>query len=153
MKACAANYGDVAQLVKVCKAQHEKSSWQELEFNSILVKKNLVHMIRTDGMDALIVKDDDGTITGVLLATVDQFFVCKEIYATDVHFMCNAGGIQLFAEFKRWAKAHRASKIIMGIANDDPTGKIHAFYEMVGMRKLGDAWVMNLKDEIQEQAA
>ena len=152
MRAYAANYGDVAQLVKVCQQQHEKSSWKELVFNPVLVKKNLVHTVRTDGMDALIVKDDNGKIQGVLLATVDQFFMNKMFYATDVHFMCDAGGIQLFAEFKRWARKHGARKIIMGIANDDPDGKIHAFYKAMGMRSVGDAWVMDL-DDSQEMAA
>ncbi len=152
MKASVANYSHVAQLVKVCKEQHGKSAWAELEFNSTLVRKNLMNCVRTDGMDALMVKDGDGDITGVLLAMVDQFFVCKEIYATDVHFMCDAGGIQLFAEFKRWAKEQGASKIIMGIANDDPSGRIHRFYSMMGMRRIGDAWVMNLT-EVQEKAA
>jgi hypothetical protein len=152
MKASRANYGDISQLVRVCKQQHEKSSWKELAFNPVLVKRNLVHTVRTDGMDALIVKDDGGKIHGVLLATVDQFFMNKMFYATDVHFMCDAGGIQLFAEFKRWAREHRASKIIMGIANDDPDGRIHQFYKAVGMRPVGDAWVMDL-DSTQEMAA
>ena len=152
MKASIANYGDVAQLVRVCKCQHEKSSWRELPFNPVLVKKNLVHTVRTDGMDALIVKDDEGKIQGVLLATVDQFFMNKAFYATDVHFMCDAGGVQLMAAFKRWAVEHGAIKLIMGIANDDPDGRIHAFYEAVGMRSVGDAWVMDLNN-MQEKAA
>lgn len=152
MEATIANYGDIAQLVRVCKQQHDKSSWKELVFNPVLVKKNLMRTVRTDGMDALIVKDDAGKIHGVLLACVDQFFMNKAFYATDVHFMCDKGGIQLFAEFKRWALKHGASKIIMGIANDDPDGRIHAFYEAVGLRPVGDAWVMDI-DELQEIAA
>ena len=152
MKASIATYGDVAQLVRVCQQQHKKSSWKELVFNPVLVRKNLVHTVRTDGMDALIVKDDGGKIHGVLLASVDQFFMTKALYATDIHFMCDAGGIQLFAEFKRWAREHGASKIIMGIANDDPDGRIHAFYAAVGMRPVGDAWVLDL-DDVQEKAA
>lgn len=152
MEASIANYGDIAQLVRVCKEQHNKSSWKKLDFNPVLVKRNLMNTVRTDGMDALIVKDEAGKIHGVLLATVDQFFMNKALYATDVHFMCDKGGIQLFAEFKRWALKHGAAKIIMGIANDDPDGRIHAFYKAVGMHPVGDAWVMDL-DNTQEMAA
>ena len=152
MEASIANYGDVAQLVRVCKEQHSKSSWKELEFNPVLVKRNLMNTVRTDGMDALIVKDEAGKIHGVLLATVDQFFMNKALYATDVHFMCDKGGIQLFAEFKRWAREHGAAKLIMGIANDDLDGRIHAFYKAMGMRPIGDAWVMDLNNR-QEMAA
>ena len=152
MKARKAHYGDVAQMVKVCRRLHEKSSWNALKFNPVHVKKNLVEMIRTDGMDPLIVVDDEGDIRGVLLATLDQFFMSKQWYATDAHFMCEAGGIQLLAEFKRWAKAHGAGLIIMGIANDDPGNRVHRFYEMAGLYPVGDAWVIDLKDS-EEKAA
>ena len=66
--------------------------------------------------------------------------------------MCEAGGIQLMAKFKDWAKQNGAGKIIMGLANDDADGKIAMFYRWAGMSKVGDAWVLDLK-ESQEQAA
>lgn len=152
MKAKIATYGDIAQLTKLCKRLHAQSSWADLEFNPAHVRKNMMQIVRDPGMDVLAVKNDVGEFTGVLLATVDQFFICKKRYATDIHFMCEQGGIQLFAEFKRWAKQHGASKIIMGIANDDPENKAARFYKMVGMRPVGDAWVMDLQ-ESQEKAA
>ena len=152
MKARVANYSKVNQLVKVCKHMHEKSSWSWLEFNPAHARKNIMNTVRTDGSDTLYVEDDEGNITGILLATVDQFFINKQIYATDIHFMCDAGGIQLFAEFKRWAIEHNANMIVMGIANDDETNRIHKFYEMMGMIPIGDAWVLKLDTE-QEKAA
>ena len=152
MKARIANYGDVNSVVQVCRHQHEKSSWQDLPFSPQQVRRNLARMIRTDGMDVLVVADDTGKLTGVLLATVDQFFMNKMWYATDAHFMCDSGGIQLLAKFKQWAREHPASKIIMGIANDDPSGRVHEFYAAVGMQQVGDAWVMDLQDT-QEIAA
>jgi hypothetical protein len=152
MKAHIANYSKVNQLVKVCKRMHEKSNWDWLEFNTAHVRKNLMNAVRLDGNDALYVEDDEGKITGILLAAVDQFFINKKIYASDIHFMCDKGGIQLFAEFKRWAREHDADMIIMGIANDDQTGRVHKFYEMVGMKPIGDAWVLMLENE-QEMAA
>jgi hypothetical protein len=152
MKAHVANYSKVNQLVRVCKHMHQKSDWAWLEFNVAHVRKNLMNAVRMDGNDALYVEDDEGKITGILLAAVDQFFINKKIYATDIHFMCDKGGIQLFAEFKRWAREHGANMIIMGIANDDTTGRVHKFYEMVGMKPIGDAWVLELEDK-QEMAA
>jgi hypothetical protein len=152
MKAQVANYSHVNQLVKVCQRMHEKSSWSWLEFNPTHVRRGLMNAVRLDGNDALFVEDEDGNITGILLATVDRFFINKQIYATDIHFMCDKGGIQLFAAFRRWAIKHGADMIIMGIANEDTTGKVHKFYEMVGMEPIGDAWVLNLKNE-QEIAA
>lgn len=147
-----ANFGDIPQLVKFCRDQHAKSSWKALEFNTVHTKKNLMRVVREPGMDALYVRNEDGLITGVLLATIDQFFVNKMRYATDIHFMCDSGGIELMAEFRKWATENGAKKIIMGIANDDPDGRIHRFYEMVGMWPVGDAWVFDLDDE-QEKAA
>ncbi len=152
MKAKIANYSVINQLVKVCKHMHETSSWSWLEFNAAHVRRGLMNAIRMDGSDALYVEDEDGSITGILLAAVDQFFINKRIYATDIHFMCDKGGIQLFAEFKRWAVEHEASMIIMGIANDDETNRVHRFYQMVGMKPIGDAWVLML-DQEQEKAA
>lgn len=152
MKALVANFAHVNNMAKLCKELHGQSSWKELEFNSNHVRKNLMRVVRDDGMDALIAMDDENKMQGLLLASVDQFFICKDIYATDIHFMCRAGGIQLLAEFKRWAIKHGASKIIMGIANDDPLNRVAAFYKMAGMQNIGDAWVMDLKD-LQEQAA
>lgn len=151
MEAVIANYSDINALAKLCQRLHAQSSWKELEFNPNLVRKNLMRMVREEGCDVLAVKNEEGEFTGILLATVDQFFVCKELYATDVHFMCESGGIQLLAKFKQWALSHHASKIVMGIANDDPGGRIAAFYSAVGMRPVGDAWVMDLN--VLEKAA
>jgi hypothetical protein len=151
MEARVAKYTDVNQIVKVCQRLHAVSSWKELDFNPRHVKRNLLRMFKDDTSTVLIAVDD-GQITGVLLATIDQFFISKMLYATDVHFMCEAGGIQLLARFKRWARKNGASKIIMGLANDDPSGRVHQFYEAVGMRRVGDAYVMDLKD-LQEMAA
>jgi len=139
-------------MAKLCRRLHDVSSWKELAFNPTHVRKNLMTVVREDGLDALVVSDDEGALKGILLASVDEFFISKERYATDVHFMCEAGGIQLLAEFKRWAIEHGASKIVMGIANDDPDGRVHEFYKAMGMRPVGDAWVMDLKNS-QEKAA
>lgn len=152
MKARVANYSHVNQAVKACQVQHEKSSWSDLPFSSALFRKNLARMIRTDGMDILIVQDDKDKITGVLLATVDQMVFSKTIYASDIHFMCDSGGIQLLAEFKRWSREHGAKMIVMGIGNTDPEARIARFYALSGMTQRGDAWVMPL-DNLQEKAA
>ncbi|RLB68292.1 MAG: hypothetical protein DRH08_01355 [Deltaproteobacteria bacterium] len=152
MKASVANYLAVTEIVRFCKSQHVKSSWAEIDFNPVLFKRNMVRVVREDGSDILIVRDDTDRVVGVLLATVDQFIFNKMVYATDIHFMCEAGGIEILGEFKRWAREHRASKIIMGIANEDPTGKVHMFYKLSGFRSVGDAWVMDLQ-EAQEKAA
>lgn len=152
MKVTVANYGSVQAVVKFCKGQHAKSSWADLQFNPVQFKKNMAKIVREDGSDILMAKDDDDNITGILLATVDQLLFNKLIYATDMHFMCESGGILILKEFKRWAIEHGASKIIMGIANDDPTGRVHAFYAAIGMQPIGDAWVLDLYVQ-QEKAA
>lgn len=152
MKARVANFADVYKVAKLCQRLHGQSSWQSLPFNPTHVRKNLMKMVRDDGLDVLIVENDEHEAKGVLLASMAEFFVCKEWYATDVHFMCEAGGIQLLNEFKRWALKHGAKKIVMGIANDDPNNRTARFYEMVGMQSVGDAWVWDLT-EFMENAA
>ena len=152
MKARVANFGDVNRMAKVCQLLHAKSSWKNLTFSPTHVRKNLMKMVRDPGLDALIVENDERAIRGVLLASMAEFFICKQWYATDVHFMCEAGGIQLLNEFKRWALEHGATKIVMGIANDDPSNRTARFYEMVGMDHIGDAWVWDLT-EFMENAA
>ena len=152
MKAEVGNYSCVPAVVKFCRGQHGKSSWADVDFNPTLFRNNLGRIIREEGSDILLVRDDGNTIVGVLLATVDQLIFSKMIFATDLHFMCEAGGIQILAEFKRWAIGHRANKIIMGIANEDPTGRVHLFYTLAGFHRVGDAFVMDLQ-ESQEKAA
>lgn len=152
MRARVANYGDVNQMATLCRLLHAKSSWKALAFSPTLVRKNLMKMVRDPGLDALVVETDEGEMKGILLASMAEFFVCREWYATDVHFMCEAGGIQLLNEFKRWALKHGAKKIVMGIANDDPENRAARFYEMVGMQHVGDAWVWDLT-EFMESAA
>ena len=152
MKAGVAKYSDMNAMVQLCRRQHEQSSWNDLDFNAARVRKNLVRLIRSPNMDALVVRDESGTIQGLLLATVDQFFMSNTIYASDVHFACESGGVQLLAEFKRWAYAHNAKYMIMGIGNDDPDTKVSRFYKAVGMHQRGDAWVLPL-DQSQEKVA
>jgi len=152
VKARVANFAALTVVTKFCRARHAESSWAEVPFNPVLFRKNLMLMVRTPGTDVLVVETEQGAVTGVLLASLEQLVFNKMVYATDIHFMCTGGGIPLLAEFRRWAIEHHASKIIMGIANDDPSGRVHKFYEAMGMKPVGDAWVMDLADQ-QETVA
>ena len=72
MKTCVGNFGDITAATKLCKRLHAQSSWKQLEFNSQHVRKQMMNMVRTDGMDMLLAKDDGHQPVGILLATVDQ---------------------------------------------------------------------------------
>lgn len=152
MKARTANYADLNQLVKFCRVHHDKNEWNFLPFSSAKVKENLVGMIRTGGTDIIVAEDDDGKICGLLLAGMDQFFTCKQWYATDVHFVADKGGREILAYFFEWAQAFNAKAVVMGIATADPDGRIARFYKLMGMEQIGSAWVKRFDNE-QEQAA
>jgi hypothetical protein len=147
-----ANYADVAKVVKFAKKHHKALEWNVLPFSSQRVKENLCTMIRTEGMDVLIA-EKDGEIKALLLAGLDQFFMNKMIYATDVHFVADSGGYALLRKFFSWAREHNAKACIMGIATADPLDRIASFYEASGMVRIGSTWVKWLDENLQEQAA
>jgi hypothetical protein len=109
-------------------------------------------MIRTEGTDVLVVEDETG-LQGVLLAGMDQFFMNKQWYATDIHFVCDKGGPALLQFFFEWAQRHGAKCVVMGIATADPEGRIARFYQLMGMKQIGTAWVKMFHVEHEEQAA
>lgn len=148
-----ARYGDVKALAQFCRRHHEKNDWNFLPFSTTKVRESLVEMIRTDGMDVIVARDDEsGEICGMLLAGLDQFFMNKQWYATDVHFVADRGGRAILRRFFQWAQEHGAKMVVMGIATDDPDGRIAGFYKAMGMEQLGAAWVKRFHVE-QEQAA
>ncbi len=152
MKVSIGNYSHVNAVVKFAAVQHEKSSWNDVPFSAALLRRNLARIIRTDGMDILLAQDAEGNVCGVLLAMADQMVTSKTVYATDAHFACEAGGVQLLAEFKRWSREQGAKFIVMGIGNLDAQGSTARFYELSGMHQRGDAWVMDLREQEQKVA-
>ena len=100
-----AKYGDVKKLTLFCRQHHDKNDWNFLPFSSTKVRESIVEMIRTDGMDVILSCDDEsGEIQGMLLAGLDQFFMNKQWYATDVHFVADKGGRELLRAFFKWSR-------------------------------------------------
>lgn len=146
MKVFRARYEDVLPLLHFCVKMHKVSGWDWIPMDKDVMRKNLVTVIRTQGMEALVAKDREGIIHGVLLASTDRMFFGKTTYATDIHFMARKGGLHLLRAFERWSVEQKAAVIIMSIATADPNKRIERFYEKAGFERIGTAFIKRLEN-------
>ena len=153
MRARVANYADLAELVKLARRHHELNDWNFLPFSSQKVRNKLVTMMRSPGTDVLVAEDEDRKLQGMLLAGLYQFFMNQQLYASDVHFVADKGGVELLRLFFKWAEERRAQMCFMTIATADTEERVRGFYEACGMERIGMIYVKRFHVEPQEQVA
>lgn len=79
----------------------------------------------------------EGEMVGLLIGMVDQVLYGRTMYATDVEFAAEAGGAELLAEFRKWAKGSGAKVVVMGDSNGGRERAKDRFFQQHGFKRTG----------------
>lgn len=135
-------HDDTADLLDFLEKYHKESSnLSDIPF----VRKDCAQVLTAfmssrDCYAKVAVRDDK--ITGLLFASLEPFFFNKRAaWASDLLFISNGGGAQLLKDFKCWATAAGAHKIITGVSSGDE--RADQLIETLGFEKTGGMYVFH----------
>jgi hypothetical protein len=139
-----ARYDDMPAMLDYMKEYHKTSNLSNIPFIRADAAKILDYCIGHKECQPLIAVDDEGTLHGILCGMLEPYFFNKKMYyATDLQFMSKGAGMQLLAEFKRWANSMGAETIMMAVSSGD--ARADAFLELSGLEQAGNMYVLHLK--------
>ena len=137
-----ANLEDMQDVLNYMIKYHEDCNLSDIKFERTSAFKIVEYYIRAKDTCPLIAHHDyTGEVIGVLFGGLEPyFFNQKENYATDLFFFSKGAGPCLWKEFRDWAFASGADRIIMGVSSgDDRAGHL---LEVLGMNMTGGMYVL-----------
>lgn len=87
--------------------------------------------------------DKNNKVRGVLVGSIQEWPYLDGSYATDLLFVADREGRQLYRTFEQWAKSHGANSIQMGVSSGLPQAE--AFYENIGLQNVGGIYFQEVK--------
>jgi hypothetical protein len=143
MKVRRGGYKDIGEVVSFMQEYHADSNLADIPFVRKDAAKTVEYFIASKYACPLVAENDEGELIGILFASLEPyFFNSKYKYATDLQFISKGAGIQLLAEFKRWARQQGAERIVMGVSSGD--ARADAFLELSGSEKIGNMYVIRI---------
>ncbi len=136
---------DVWEIVKFLEHYHRyNSNLQDIPFNRRSTSQIVEYYIVTPEHQVWVFDDDHGHIQGVLAGSLESFFFNPEYrWATDLFFIAERGRAWLLKRFSKWAKRHKASRIIMGVSTGDITAG--ELYERFEFKNTGGMYIATLE--------
>jgi len=132
---------DLKSILDYMQEQHAKSHLVHIKFDRASTAKMVNHTILAQDFCHFIAHDDKGEVVGLLIGMLEPyFFNQRKYYATDMLFISQGQGPQLWRAFRDWAFATVAVEIIMGISSgEERSGQL---LEILGMEKTGGMYVL-----------
>lgn len=131
---------DVKAILDYVTEYHEDSNLSDIPIDRVSLLRVVEHFIQH--RDSLpLIAEAEGKIHGVLFGSLEPyFFNSKRMYATDLMFFSKGAGPQLWREFKDWAFATGADRILMGVSSGDD--RACQLLEVLGMEPTGGMYVL-----------
>ena len=133
-------YGDVGDIIDYMEEYHKDSNLSDIPFDRQSTSKVIDYLMASKDSTVLVAMDGV-EIRGVLFGTIEPFFFNKKrSYATDLMFIADGGGPQLWKSFKDWATFHGVDRIMMGVSSED--ARAGQLLEALGMKNTGGMYVL-----------
>jgi hypothetical protein len=135
-----ANTGDMKIILDFMEEYHKESNLKDIPFDRPSAVKIVEYFIGTTSCNPLIALDNDKMV-GLLFGSLEPFFFNrKKSYATDLMFISNGAGVQLWKRFKEWALHAGAERIMMGVSSENE--RADQLLEALGMKQTGGMYVL-----------
>lgn len=144
MEIIIANHQHVRPVVAFAKKMHPTTTFGHIPFNAPLFRSNLKRVLANDNADVLVAMDGAGEIRGFLIAWSESLLWSHQKYATDVHFVAEAGGDKLLREFSKWAQRKNCVEAGVGTFNGVDEDRIERLYNRIGFKTTGHTFRMEL---------
>lgn len=144
----AAQFVDIPRLVDLIQRTHAGSIYaQRCSIDVKLLKATLLHAIEKHGgkkcgSSLVMVSEEAGIVTGLLLGLVDRVYVVMDrLYVTDLFYVCPnpRDALKMLARLLAWAKSI-PGVIEVRLGATDAIGewaRVQRLYERLGMKQSG----------------
>lgn len=131
------------ELIAFGRKFHAASKLSVLPFDPKRCEKTLLSaLISTE--HAVWAAYHDGAVSGVMIGALCSYPFFNATYATDILFLAELHGEELFREFVKWAIKARVDALQLGVSSGMP--QADAFYEAVGLQRVGGMYFGKLKE-------
>jgi len=132
---------DLKHVLDYMEEQHAKSHLAHIKFDRPSTARMINHVLLSQDHCPMIAHNDNKEVVGLLIGTLEPyFFNQRKYYATDLLFISQGQGPQLWRAFRDWAFATKAVEIIMGISSgQERAGQL---LEVLGMENTGGMYVL-----------
>jgi hypothetical protein len=137
-----AGFDDLREILDFMEQHHQTSNLSDISFDRTDASKVADYYISSRKCHPILARNNAGKLIGILFGALEPFFFnSKAVYASDLQFISKGAGMQLLGEFRRWARAMGAKKIIMGVSSGDANAD--AFLELSGAKLVGGMYVLS----------
>jgi RimJ/RimL family protein N-acetyltransferase len=131
---------DIPKILDYLEEYHKDSNMNHVEFDRKSTFQIMEYYIDHKTFMPLVAYKE-GEVKGVLFGSLEPFFFNrKKSYGTDLMFISNGAGTQLWKMFKEWAFSSGAVQLIMGVSSGNPRSE--QLLEALGMTRVGGAYVL-----------
>ena len=139
---------DVGEALSRIRDAGKESGWSnELEFNSSHVAENIISMILSD--DYLTICTED--VGAIMIASISSSWYSPSIQANELIFYAhpevrrNGRAKKLVAEYVRWAKENKASRINIGVNLGVEPENACALCELLDFKQTGYSFTQSVE--------
>ena len=135
-----ATVGDMRDVLEYMEDYHRDSNLQDIPFKRTSALKIVEYLIAAKDSVALVAYEE-GKLRGILLGTLEPFFFNQDCsYATDIMFISDGAGPQLWKRFVEWAQFFGVKRIMMGVSSGN--ARAGQLLEALGMTNTGGMYVL-----------
>lgn len=138
---------DIIPCVELGAEMHAESAFRHLDYDKVKCARMGVTAVSHPNWFAA-VDDDNGTIRGMIIGKVVDYYFGNDYGAHDVLWYVRReargtlAGVRLLQAFMRWAKAKpEVKEIRVGINTDIDSGAVGAVLARLGFHSVGSNWV------------
>lgn len=135
-----ATTADMKDVLDYMEKYHETSNLSDIPFKRTSAVKIVEYTIQSRDSLALVAYEE-GRLRGILLGTIEPFFFNQDSsYATDIMFISDGAGPQLWKKFIEWAQFFGVKRIMMGVSSGN--ARAGQLLEALGMTNTGGMYVI-----------
>jgi hypothetical protein len=128
----------IPQIIAYGKAWHEKSAMKDLPYSPERCRETIKSCMLMPG-HIVLGAYDKGQMCGVLIGAICHYQFFDAEYATDLVFVADKYGLQLFQEFCKWTAKLGIKVMQVGVTSGLPQAE--QFYEKLGMQRIGSIFL------------
>jgi GNAT superfamily N-acetyltransferase len=141
---------DTDMLLNMIFRLYDEGAYAFLPFDHDKVKHLIHTSIDNPQTRCIFVAEEGNTIAGLFIGYLTDYIICDEKLACDVllfvdkKYRGTTAAMRLIKEFRKWANAHHAREVCLGISTDIDAESTGKFYERMGFTRVGGIYKQRL---------
>ena len=143
-------YKDIDLLIDLGARLHAESAYAFLPYNEEKVRQLIFSYIEDDETQFGLIAETGDVIIGMIGGYLVEYYFCDEKIACDIvlfvdqQYRGGMAAIRLIRGFQKWAKAHGARELCLGITTNVQTELTGKLYQRLGFNRAGSLYKKRL---------